>query len=155
MSSAPKPDPASAPRLSGEHRLVLERTLPAPPDRVYRAWIDPEFVARWFSPGEATVESATIDARVGGRFEIVMRGPDGATHSPRGQYEQLVPGEKLVFTWGWEHSDLVSRVTVELKPADGGTHLTLTHEGFADADDRDGHEVGWHGCFAKLGAALG
>ncbi len=131
--------------------LVIQRRLPAPPARVWQAWTDPELVRRWFSPGAMRVDEAELDVRVGGSYRIVMRSPEGEPHSPAGVYQQVVPGEKLVFSWKWAEAELVTRVTVELRPVgDGETELTLTHEGFVDAADRENHGQGWNGCLAKL-----
>ena len=72
-----------------------------------------------------------------------------------GTYEELVPDEKLVFSWQWEGSDLVTRVTVALRAlAEGHTELTLTHDGFPDAESRDKHQQGWGGCLGRLERAL-
>lgn len=146
---------AATPATSNEGTLVLRRTLPATPEQVFAAWTKPELVRRWFSPGELTVEEAELDVRVGGGYRIVMRSPEGESHSPSGLYEEIVPNERLVFSWRWAGSELVTRVTVALRAVDGGrTELTLTHEGFPDPPTRDAHEAGWVGCLEKLLPAL-
>jgi uncharacterized protein YndB with AHSA1/START domain len=76
--------------------LTLRRVLPFPPATVFAAWIDPDRLARWMSPfGEA---QADVDARVGGRFWIVMLGPD-RTIEHTGEYREVDPPRRLVFTW--------------------------------------------------------
>jgi uncharacterized protein YndB with AHSA1/START domain len=135
--------------------LVLKRTLAARPERVFAAWTRPELVRRWFSPGTLVVEEAELDVRVGGSYRIVMMSPEGDPHSPGGVYEKVVPNEKLVFSWKWADSELVTRVTVELRAVgEGQTELTLTHEGFPDQETQDAHDQGWAGCLVKLPAAL-
>jgi uncharacterized protein YndB with AHSA1/START domain len=135
--------------------LVLKRTLAAPPEKVFAAWTRPEMVRRWFSPGALAVEEAELDVRVGGSYRIVMLSPEGEPHSPAGVYEEVVPNEKLVFSWKWADSELVTRVTVELEAVgEGQTELTLTHEGFPDEETQDAHDLGWAGCLVKLPAAL-
>ncbi len=151
MSTGTEVKPRQPATGGSENTLVLQRTLAATPDRLFAAWTRPEQVRRWFSPGPMTVDEAELDVRVGGSYRIVMRSPEGEPHSPAGVYQQVVPGEKLVFSWKWAEAELVTRVTVELRPVgDGETELTLTHEGFVDAADRENHGQGWNGCLAKL-----
>ena len=145
-----------APALESEYRLVVRRTLPATPDRVFAAWTRPELVRRWLAPGTATVEEVEFDVRVGGSYRLAMVSPDGSRHCSSGIYEEIIPNERLVFSWQWDHiDDLVTRVTVELKPGgDSETELKLVHEGLTDSELRDKHEEGWNGCFDKLAPAL-
>jgi len=87
---------------------------------------------------------AESDARVGGRYRIVVRPPDGEEHDVSGTYREVVPDEKLVFTWAWRTTpERESLVTVELTPDGDGTLLTLTHERFYDEAARDRHQAGW------------
>lgn len=146
--------PAAAP--TSADTLVIRRTLPAPPERVFEAWTRPHMVRRWFSPGPMRVEEAALDVRVGGAYRIVMMGAEGEPHSPGGVYEEIMPDRKLVFSWKWANSDLVTRVTVELRPVgEDQTELTLTHTGFPDAETRGLHEAGWVGCLEKLPPLVG
>jgi uncharacterized protein YndB with AHSA1/START domain len=94
---------------------------------------------------------ADADARVGGRFRMVMRGTDGEEHDVRGVYREVVPNEKLVFTWVWRSTpERESLVTVLIKPDGAGSRVTLTHEQFFDEAARDQHQHGWTGCLNKL-----
>src|SRR3954470_13775179 len=68
----------------------------APPAKVYEAWTDAKKISHWFGPENAEVLRATTDVRVGGRFPIVFRGPDGEEHDVGGTYREVVPNEKLV-----------------------------------------------------------
>ena len=89
--------------------------------------------------------------RVGGRYRVEMRSPDGKDHDVGGVYREVVANEKLVFTWAWKSTpELESVVTVLLKADGDGTLLTLTHEQFADEDARDRHQHGWNGALDKL-----
>ncbi len=147
------PRPASS--AGTENTLVVKRTLPAPPEMVFAAWTRPELVRAWFSPGEMSVQEADLDVRVGGSYRIVMMSPEGEPHSPGGVYEEIVPNEKLVFSWKWADSELVTRVSVKLRAVgEDRTELTLTHEGFPDRETRDAHDKGWAGCLAKLPGVL-
>ena len=131
--------------------LTLKRRLNAPPAKVFAAWTDPEKMKRWMGPGEVATLRAEIDARAGGRYRLVMRSPDGEEHDVSGVYREVVPNEKLVFTWAWRSTpERESLVTVLLKPDGDGTVLTLTHEQFFDEDARDRHRHGWIGALDKL-----
>jgi uncharacterized protein YndB with AHSA1/START domain len=131
--------------------LTIKRRLDAPPGKVFAAWTDPEKMRRWFGPAEVETLLAESDARVGGRYRIVMRSPDGEEHDVSGVFREVVANEKLVFTWAWRTTpERESLVTVALKPDGDGTLLSLTHEQFFDADARDRHESGWGGTLDKL-----
>jgi uncharacterized protein YndB with AHSA1/START domain len=131
--------------------LTITRKLAAPPDRCFRAWTDPEALKRWFGPGAFEVVLAETDPRVGGRYRLVMRSPDGAEHYVSGEFREIVANRKLVFTWAWRSTpERQSLVTVEFAPAGDATALTLTHEHFADEAARDRHRQGWIGSLDKL-----
>src|SRR4051794_24074957 len=135
--------------------LTLKRQLKATPTKVYDAWTDPDKIARWFGPAQVETLHAETDARVGGRFHIQFVTPDGEQHGVSGVYREVVPNEKLVFTWAWRTTpERESLVTVALKGVDEGTLLTLTHEQFFDEAARDRHRTGWSGALDKLEAYL-
>jgi uncharacterized protein YndB with AHSA1/START domain len=131
--------------------LTLSRRYAAAPARIFSAWTDPEKITRWFGPEKVKVLSAESDPRVGGRYRIVARGPDGEEHVVGGVYREVVRDQKLVFTWAWQSTpERESVVTVTLKPDGDGTLLTLTHEQFFDEPARDRHQSGWTGGLEKL-----
>ena len=134
-------------------RLVVTRRFKAPVQRVFAAWTEPEKMKRWFAPGDMTVPAAEADVREGGRYRVQMSegGSDCEFHVTGGVYRELVPNQRLVFTWQWEGSDQETLVTVEFRPLpDGETELTLIHEGFDNGETRDKHEQDWNGCLANL-----
>jgi uncharacterized protein YndB with AHSA1/START domain len=134
-----------------EPSLTLKRRLKAAPAAVYAAWTEPEKIAKWFGPEQIETLRAQADARVGGGFRIVMRSPDGEEHDVSGIYREVVPNEKLVFTWAWRSTpERESLVTVLIKPDRSGSLLTLIHEQFFDETARDHHREGWTGCLDKL-----
>jgi len=131
--------------------LTLKRRLNAPPAKVFAAWTDPDKVKRWMGPGDIRAVSAACDLRVGGRYDWLMKTPAGEDHAVGGVYREIIPNEKLVFTWAWKTMpERESLVTVLLKPDGDGTLLTLTHEQFADADARDRHRGGWTGALDNM-----
>jgi uncharacterized protein YndB with AHSA1/START domain len=141
----------SQPAFSSKPSLTIKRRIDAPPEKVFRAWTEPKKITRWFGPEQVEVLHAETDARVGGRYRIVARSPDGEQHDVSGTYREVVPNEKLVFTWAWRSTpERESRVTVLLGADGGGTLLTLIHEQFFDEAARDRHEHGWNGSMDKL-----
>jgi uncharacterized protein YndB with AHSA1/START domain len=139
--------------LKEKPSLTLNRSYPVPPERVWRAWTDPQALKRWFGPGgEDPVSLAQLDVRVGGRFRIVFGGPDGKAHDVQGVYKEVVPHRKLVFTWTWPSStpERESVITIELRAAGRGTELVFRQEQFFDSTVRDNHRRGWTESFVKL-----
>jgi len=131
--------------------LTIKRRFNAPPAKVFAAWADPEKMKRWMGPGEVTAPHIECDLRVGGRYRIVMRNPAGEEFDVGGVYREIVPNEKLVFTWAWKSMpERESLVTMTVKPDGDGTLMTLQHEQFFDEDARDRHNQGWEGAFVKL-----
>lgn len=142
--------------MNAENVLTLKRVLPASKERVYAMWTSEELLKKWFCPGkDMTIPVAEVDPREGGRYEIVMKNSDGETYSPSGTYETVIPNEKLVFSWKWADSDIVTRVTVEfIAIGRDQSELVLTHEGFPDSQMRDSHSEGWEGCLSRLADAV-
>jgi uncharacterized protein YndB with AHSA1/START domain len=139
-------------------RLTIKRIIKAKRERVFEAWTRPEMMKRWFAPGEMTVPSAHADVRIGGSYTLEMEGEmDGMLTNPTvsGTYQKIVPNELLSFTWAWK-GDTASAtlVTVEFRDVDGGTEVTLTHEGFDAPEARDKHDHGWQGCLVNLAKRL-
>jgi uncharacterized protein YndB with AHSA1/START domain len=131
--------------------LTLKRRLNAPPAKVYAAWTNAEKITRWWGPERTETLSAEADVRVGGGFRVIFRTPGGEQHDVSGVYREVVPNEKLVFTWAWRTMpERESLVTVGLERDGDGTMLTLTHEQFFDEPARDRHRVGWTGALDNL-----
>ena len=133
--------------------LTLKRRFNASPEKVYAAWTDPQKLIRWFGPPTVVPETvkAEIDLRVGGRYRISFTAQDGEYFEAGGLYREVVPNERLVFTWAWHSTpERESLVTVALKSDGDGTLLTLHHEQLFDEAARDGHESGWIGTLDKL-----
>jgi uncharacterized protein YndB with AHSA1/START domain len=135
-------------------RLEIRRVIKAPRDRVYAAWTDPVQLKKWFGPENVQTRELIADARVGGTFCWDIIDSDGEELTMRGEYRELKSNKKVVFTWRWEDDEdwenHISIVTVELKDADGGTELRLTHEQLPNEDSRDGHNRGWNSALDKL-----
>lgn len=136
--------------------VTLVRRIKASPARVWAAITEPDQMIRWWGPDAGPTLSADADVQPGGRFSIVFRTLDGFEHNPTGVYREVVPERKLVFTWEWADApERESLVTFLLAPFEGGTELTLVHEGLPDEDARQSHEAGWSGFLDKLPVFLG
>lgn len=134
--------------------LEIKRLIKAPRERVYAAWTDPAQMKQWFGPENVQTRDLIADARVGGTFRWDLTNPEGEEMTMRGEYRELQPGKKIVFTWQWAEDEdwenHISIVTVELDDADGGTELRLTHEQLPNEESRDGHTRGWESALDKL-----
>jgi uncharacterized protein YndB with AHSA1/START domain len=138
-----------------ETTLEVRRTIPAPRERVFDAWTQAKELNRWSAPSPMTPK-AEVDLRIGGRYRIVMRGPDGDDKIVGGVYRTIERPSKLVYTWKWEESPMPdSIVTVEFHDRGKSTDVVLRHEGLADAENRARHEHGWNACLDNLVGIMG
>jgi uncharacterized protein YndB with AHSA1/START domain len=138
--------------------LRIEETFPAPREKVFAAWTHPEVLRRWWAAGPGwTSPWVEVDLRVGGTYRLAMTAPGAAdTNVVTGEYLEVDPPQRLVYTWRWESAgapggDAATLVTVEFRDAGAtGTTVVLTHSGFPDAEVRDQHGAGWRACLAQL-----
>jgi uncharacterized protein YndB with AHSA1/START domain len=141
-------------KASEKLSLEIKRFINAPRDRVYAAWIDPAQLRQWFGPEKVQTRNLIADARVGGKFRWDLTNSEGEKMTCRGEYRELQPGKKIVFTWEWQDDEdwenHTSVVTVELSDCDGGTELRLIHEQLPNEASRDGHTGGWNSALDKL-----
>jgi len=127
--------------------VVCEIDIAAPRERVFEAWTDPQqFVTWWGDDSTYRCTKMVSDLRVGGSWRTEGSGTDGKHFSVWGRYTRVDRPSALGFTWnhdwgGAEHPE--TRVLIELTATSSGTHLTLTHSGFASAPERDSHNQGW------------
>jgi uncharacterized protein YndB with AHSA1/START domain len=132
--------------------LVVRRTIRAPRERVFAAWTEARHLIAWWGPNAAvSCPSAEIDLRVGGRYRIANRFPDGRLLWIVGEFEVVEPPSRLVFSWQLgTQAARAERVSVEFEPHGAGTEVIVTHERITDAATRAGHEQGWVGCLDGL-----
>jgi uncharacterized protein YndB with AHSA1/START domain len=134
--------------------LEMERLIPAPPERVFEYWTEPELVAKWFGPGDFDVPNSHLDLRPGGKWRTTIRSPEGQLRTVSGVYSTIDPPRRLVFTWAWDDDNGVrgheTQVTVTLEPTPGGTRLRLVQEDFQNREVRDRHNGGWTSSLSKL-----
>jgi len=134
--------------------LEIKRFINAPREQVYRAWTDPAQLKEWWGPEGVQTRNFIADARLGGKYRWELTNAEGEEMTVFGEYRELVPGKKIVFTWKWdddenweEHNSVV---TVELSDRDGGTDVRLTHEQLPSAASRDRHNDGWNSVLDRL-----
>ena len=134
--------------------LEIKRFINAPRDRVYKAWTDPDQLKQWWGPADVKTRSFTADARVGGKYRWDLFNQNGEEMSVFGEYRELIPGKKIVFTWKWDDDENWkahdSVVTIELSDRDGGTEVKLTHVKLPSEESRDRHNQGWSSVLDRL-----
>lgn len=130
--------------------IRIRRLIAAPRAEVWRALTDESELADWFLPPEWEA-SASADARVGGRYELVSVSSQMTLH---GSYAAVEPEQRLVFTWRWNDDGDETLVTISLSDADGGTEVEVLHERFRDEVSRENHVAGWTECLERLPAHL-
>lgn len=137
----------------------LQRRFRASPERIFRAWTQPMALREWWCPAGWIASEIAIDLRVGGSYRIAMTRV-GAAHtkvSVSGQFLEVQPPTRLVYTWSWEGAFAEmpeTVVTLELRGSNEETLLTLQHEGFGEAGTRQQHRSGWMTACDRLDRAV-
>ena len=157
--------------LSGTERMVIPRVLSAPRAVVWKVWTDPTYAMRWWGPKDFSTPVYRMDFRVGGRLLICMRAPDGRDLWNGGEYREIVPEEKIVYSmyfadaegkkvepaaYGIEHTaidDAYDVVTFE-DLGNGQTKLTLIGNESMEAAQESGQVDGWHQILDKFAAVV-
>src|SRR5687767_10102986 len=135
--------------------LEMRRTIRTSREKAFHAWTDPGQLQQWFAVAEGfTTPLAEVDLKVGGKYRLGMKAPgDNPLLIVGGIYQEILPPEKLVFTWQWESANSdepETLVTVEFYEREGVTEIVLKHELFKDVMQRNKHGEGWAGCLDHL-----
>jgi len=136
-----------------DRTVRLHRVLRAPPERVYRAFLEPGAMAKWIPPYGFTCTVQHMEARVGGTFRMTFHNfSGGGGHSFGGEYLELVPNERLRYTDKFDDPNLpgVLEVTVSLAPVLCGTELSVTQAGIPEAIPLEMCYLGWQESLAQL-----
>ncbi len=146
-------------RTSTHATFTLERVYPATPQRVFRAFADPDAKAQWFAGPDEQETQRSLDFRVGGTEMASGRFHDGPVHRYDATYYDIVKDERIVYCYEMHMDDArisVSVATVELRPEGSGTRLVLTEQGvFLDGyDDAGSREAGTRELLEALGRSL-
>jgi uncharacterized protein YndB with AHSA1/START domain len=131
----------------------LQRVLRAPPERIYRAFVEADALARWLPPHGFTCQVHQLDARVGGTFRMSFNNfGNGGGPSFGGEYLELVPHSRLRYTDRFDDPNLPGEllVTVDLKPVLCGTELNIVQEGIPEVIPVEMCYLGWQESLAQL-----
>jgi uncharacterized protein YndB with AHSA1/START domain len=134
--------------------LRLHRVLRAPPERVYRAFLDPVALAKWLPPNGFTCTVHQFDARVGGSYRMSFTHfSSGNGHSFGGIYRELVPGERIKYNDRFEDPGLPGEMTttITLRAVSCGTELQVAQEGLPEAIPIEQCYLGWQESLVLLG----
>ena len=143
--------------------LVLTRLIDASPEKLYRAWTEPQLLVQWFAPKPWATPRAELDVRPGGASLVVMADPDSAEYPNQGQYLEVVPNQRLVFTdayignWVPAAKPFMT-VVLDFQAESGKTRYTATVRHWT-AEDKQAHEQmgfhqGWGQCADQLEALV-
>ncbi len=150
-----------------EVAVRIERTLHAPPERVFQAFLDPELIRRWIAPDELTVDRVAVDPRVGGKLEVWHSRNGESSGKFEGQFVKIDPPRELVYRWAFvgtepekgEYFDTLVTVRISAEPR-RRSRIRIVHERLEELR-RGAPEIhvrlrpGWDRCLAKLDEALG
>jgi uncharacterized protein YndB with AHSA1/START domain len=151
----------ATPSLAPDTSLQIKRTFAAPKQALFDAWTKPERLKKWFlmSSCNNVNQIHEVDLRVGGKIRAEAVNQEGKKHRLLAVFKEIVPEEKLVYSWRWEEGmpdggeSLVTVLFRQLGESNF-TEVTLTHERFPNSEVRDRHNQGWNGCLNTLEAAL-
>lgn len=132
----------------------LHRVLRAAPEKVYRAFLDPDAMAKWLPPNGFTGKVHEMDARVGGRYRMSFTNfTTGGSHAFGGEYLELVPNERIRHTDRFDAPELPGEMvtTIELKRVSTGTELSILQEGIPAAIPTEACYLGWQESLVLLG----
>lgn len=135
--------------------IRIERFFSEPSQKIWQAWTDPKIVKSWFgSDPKGTVQEASLDVRLDGKFEVTFTNSDGTQYTCKGRYLEIKQDQKLVFSWTWkDRPDTVELVTVLLQPEKNGTLMLFEHANI-DSGTTHNYEIGWNSTFGKLERTL-
>lgn len=131
----------------------LHRVIPTKPEKIYRAFLEPDALASWLPPYGFLCTVHDLDAKVGGKYRLSFRNfTTGSSHAFGGEYLELIPNKRLVYTDRFEDPNLPGemQVTVDLKAVSVGTDVTITQVGIPDMIPPEACYLGWQESLQKL-----
>ena len=140
--------------MENDKSLIVSKTINADKATIFKALTDEEIMAKWFCAGpdgwSSTVKSNT---KIGGNYQIDMHDGEGVTYTHTGTYKELIPNDKIVFSWS---SQFVkdTLVTITLEEVEGGTEVKLVHEFLPNEKMVENHTGGWKTILERLSGVL-
>ncbi len=131
----------------------LHRVLRAPPERVYRAFLDPDALAKWLPPHGFTARVHLLEARVGGTYRMSFTNlASGQAHAFGGTYLELVPSVRIRHTDAFDDAGLPGAMTttIDLRAVQGGVDLAVVQEGIPEVIPEEACHLGWQESLALL-----
>ena len=137
----------------GDNPVVVSKVINASREELFEAFTNPDIMSKWFYPEEDMSAEVTNTFHVGGGYVLKMHTKGGDIYTHVGEYMEITPPEKLVFTW---NSDFVQNtvVTVSFRGVDSGTEVTISHDLLPEGEMTENHRKGWGGCLARLESAM-
>ena len=139
------------------HTIKLHRVLRAPPERVYKAFLDADAMCKWLPPNGFTAKMHSLESKVGGKFRMSFTNfGSGQSHSFGGEYLELKANERLRYTDKFDDPNLpgVIEVTVDLKKVSCGTELNIVQAGVPEVIPAEMCYLGWQDSLAQLAALV-
>jgi uncharacterized protein YndB with AHSA1/START domain len=131
--------------------LQVRKVIPVSPERVFRAWTNPDDLIQWWGPKGVRCVSAEVDLVVGGQYRIENELPDGTILWIGGEFDTIEKPRFLSYTWIVETDEpSVEYVSVRFEPHNSGTEIIISHEQIRTVALRDQHRQGWFGCMEGL-----
>jgi uncharacterized protein YndB with AHSA1/START domain len=153
---------AAKQRSAGKHatsagrELVITRTFHAPREVVWKAFCDADAARQWWGPKGFTLAELSLGTRVGDSWRAVMQAPDGTRYAQHGVYREIVPPERLSFTFIWDDagSDVEMLCTFTFAERDGDTEMVFRKGPFTSVDQMKGEDGGWNESFDRFAGYL-
>ena len=139
--------------MTTKNTVRLHRVLAAKPEKIYRAFLEPDAMARWLPPNGFTGKVHQMDAKVGGTYKMSFTNfTTGSTIAFGGEYRELIPHERLRYTDNFDDPNLAGeiQVTVTLKKVSVGTELNIVQEGLPDVIPLEACYLGWQESLQNL-----
>ncbi len=137
-----------------DRTLTITRVFDAPRELVFKAWTDKQHAMMWWGPKHHPATQVDMDVKPGGRWRHCLKSVEtGKDLWHGGSFREVVPPERLVFTFAWEESGergLETLVTVTFEDLGGKTRMTMHQTPFQSLGERDGHGEGWSSAFDRL-----
>ena len=136
-----------------DNPVVVSKVINASREELFEAFTNPTIMSKWFYPEEDMSVEVSNRFHVGGGYVLKMHSKDGDIYTHVGEYMEIAPPEKLVFTW---NSDFVQNtvVTVTFSEIDSGTEVTISHDLLPAGEMTGNHRKGWGGCLNRLGNTM-